>query len=88
MGAGAAAQAWANPDHAAALAALKALVRTLDKKHPDAAGSLKEGLEETLTVSRLGISGALKRTLCSTNRIESMFDIVRTIQPTDPERSV
>jgi putative transposase len=73
-------KAWANPDHAAALAALGALARQLDKTHPDAAGSLREGMEETLTVTRLGVTGALKRTLCSTNPIESMIDTVRTIQ--------
>ncbi|MGH2947580.1 MAG: hypothetical protein ACRDPC_15250 [Solirubrobacteraceae bacterium] len=55
-------KAWADPDHAAALAALTALARTLDKTHPDAAASLREGLEETLTVTRLGVPGALKRT--------------------------
>jgi hypothetical protein len=37
-------------------------------------------MEETLTVPRLGVAGALKRTLCSTNPIESMIDAVRTIQ--------
>ena len=73
-------KAWADPDHAAALAALTALARTLDKTHPDAAGSLREGLEETLTLTRLGVSGALKRTLCSTNPIESMISTVRRTQ--------
>src|SRR5688572_30716662 len=40
-------RAWADPDHAAALAALKALARSLEQTYPDAAGSLREGLEET-----------------------------------------
>ena len=71
---------WADPDQAAALASLQALARQLAKVHPDAAGSLKEGLEETLTLSRLGVSGALKRTLRSTNPIESMFATVRRTQ--------
>lgn len=73
-------KAWADPDDAAALNALKALARQLDKTHPDAAGSLREGIEETLTVTRLAVAGALKRTLCSTNPIESMIGVVRTIQ--------
>ena len=73
-------QAWAEPDHARALAALNALAAALATVHPDAAGSLREGLEETLTVTRLGISGALKRTLCSTNPIESMISTVRRTQ--------
>src|SRR5712691_5188933 len=73
-------RAWADPDHTAALAALKALERVLERSHPDAAASLREGLEETLTLTRLGVSGALKRTLCSTNPIESMIGTVRDTQ--------
>ncbi len=73
-------RAWAEPDHTAALAALKALERVLERSHPDAAASLREGLEETLTLTRLGVSGALKRTLCSTNPIESMIGTVRDTQ--------
>jgi transposase-like protein len=73
-------RAWADPEHAAALAALKALARSLEQSYPDAAGSLREGLEETLTLTRLGVTGALKRTLCSTNPIESMLSTVRRTQ--------
>jgi putative transposase len=73
-------RAWADPDHAAALAALKALARSLERSYPDAAGSLREGLEETLTLTRLGVTGTLKRTLCSTNPIESMLSTVRRTQ--------
>jgi len=73
-------KAWADTDHARALASLKALAAQLEKVHPDAAGSLREGMEETLTLTRLGITGALLRTLSSTNCIESMFDTVRTTQ--------
>jgi transposase-like protein len=73
-------RAWADPEHDAALAALKALARSLEQTYPDAAGSLREGLEETLTLTRLGITGALKRTLCSTNPIESMLSGVRRTQ--------
>ncbi|MCP4967868.1 MAG: IS256 family transposase, partial [bacterium] len=46
--------------------------------YPDAAGSLREGLEDMFTVRRLGIDGTLARTLACTNMIESMFDTVRT----------
>ena len=73
-------KAWSEPDHAKALASLKALASGLEKTHPDAAGSLREGLEETLTLTRLGIDRTLARTLSSTNPIESMFDTVRTTQ--------
>jgi putative transposase len=48
--------------------------------HPGAAASLPEGLEETLTVVRLGLSPSLQRTLCSTNTIESMISISRTMR--------
>jgi putative transposase len=60
-----------------AQAALEDLARQLDKAHPGAAGSLREGLEETLTVMRLGVPPTLARTLRSTNPIESMIEICR-----------
>src|SRR5262249_32638563 len=40
---------------------------------------LREGLEETLTVLRLGLSGPLRRTLCSTNPIESALSVARRV---------
>jgi putative transposase len=61
----------------AATAQLEALARELDKTHPGAAGSLREGMAETLTVLRLGVSPTLARTLRSTNAIESMISICR-----------
>jgi putative transposase len=72
--------AWAEDDHGRALDQLRLLVGELDRSHPGAAGSLREGIEETLTLSRLGIRGQLKRTLASTNPCESMFEIVRRTQ--------
>jgi putative transposase len=60
-----------------AQALLEALARELDKTHPGAAGSLREGLAETLTVLRLDIPPTLARTLRSTNAIESMISICR-----------
>ena len=68
-------RAWASDDHSLALDALRTLATELERSH--AAASLREGLEETLTVTRLGIRGRLKRTLVSTNPIESMIEIVR-----------
>jgi len=56
---------------------LEVLARELDKTHPGAAGSLREGLTETLTVLRLGVPPTLARTLRSTNAIESMISICR-----------
>jgi transposase-like protein len=61
----------------AAQAELEALAGELDKTHPGAAASLREGLPETLTVLRLGVPPTLARTLRSTNAIESMISICR-----------
>ncbi len=69
--------AWANPDADEAEAALNALAGQLERVNPDAAASLREGLAETLTVTRLGITGSLLRTVMSTNPVESMIEIVR-----------
>jgi transposase-like protein len=70
-------RAWASDDHQRALGELRALAGELERSHPGAAGSLREGLEETLTLTRLGIRGNLKRTLESTNPCESMIECVR-----------
>ncbi len=69
--------AWALDDHAAALERLRVLCDELYRTHPGAAGSLREGLEETLTVTRLGLRGSLRQTLASTNPCESMIECVR-----------
>jgi putative transposase len=70
-------RAWASDDHARALDELNALAHELGRTHPGAAGSLREGMAETLTLTRLGIRGSLKRTLESTNPCESMIECVR-----------
>jgi transposase-like protein len=58
-------------------AQLEALAKELQRTHPGAAASLREGLTETLTVLRLGVPPTLARTLRSTNCIESMISIAR-----------
>jgi putative transposase len=58
-------------------AALLAPAKELDRTHPGAAASLREGLDETLTVLRLGVPPTLARTLRSTNAIESMISVCR-----------
>ncbi|MGH3085061.1 MAG: IS256 family transposase [Gaiellaceae bacterium] len=73
-------RAWALDDHDRALEQLRVLARELEHTYPGAAGSLREGLEETLTLTRLGVRGNLKRTLESTNPCESMIEIVRRTQ--------
>jgi transposase-like protein len=73
-------RAWRETDYPRALGQLQALASELERTHPGAAGSLREGMEETLTVIALGINGRLRRTLESTNPCESMIDCVRTTQ--------
>jgi transposase-like protein len=70
-------RAWKNPDPDEAQRDLEVLARQLEKVNPDAAGSLREGLAEMFTVTRLGVTGTLLRTVASTNPVESMIEIVR-----------
>ena len=70
---------FANADAAAGTREAKRLAATLRKDHPDAAASLLEGLDEMFTVARLGITGALRRSLTNTNCIESMIGTVRVV---------
>jgi putative transposase len=72
-------EAWAFQDADLAERRLSELARALEPRRPGAAASLREGIRETLTITRLGISGqrALGRTLASTNPIESMLSICR-----------
>jgi putative transposase len=72
------AAAFAQPDPAKGLAACRSLARQLEPKHPDAAGSLREGLEDMFTVAALGVTGRLRQSLTNTNCIESMISITRT----------
>ena len=65
--------AWAKATAQAALQELKACVKWLDGISPHAARSLEEGLEETLTLHRLDLNAKLRRSLSSTNLIESCF---------------
>jgi transposase-like protein len=71
-------QAYHAESALAAEAQLEALAKELDRTHPSASASLREGLAETLTVLRLGVPPTLARTLRSTNSIESMISIART----------
>ena len=70
-------QAYHADSALAAEAELTALATELDRTHPGAAASLREGLDETLTVLRLNLPPTLARTLRSTNAIESMISICR-----------
>jgi len=79
-------QAWVDRKLAAAFAnenaingerAARDLAKQLEQQWPDAAASLREGLDEMFTVRRLGINGRLAATLTNTNCIESMISIAR-----------
>jgi putative transposase len=72
--------AWSLTDSELATQRLELLASELDRTWPDAAGSLREGMADTLTLMRLGITGNLAHTLCSTNPCESMIEIVRRTQ--------
>jgi putative transposase len=69
--------AWVLTDADQATAELEQLARSLDRQRPGAAASLREGLAETLTVTRLGVGGKLLQTVESTNPVESMIEIIR-----------
>jgi transposase-like protein len=71
--------AYKMADYEAAKKSLELTVRYLEKLNPSAAASLREGLEETLTVHKLGVAGLLRKTLQTTNPIESCFSVSRTI---------
>jgi putative transposase len=71
--------AYALEDHAAARQALNAIHRELMDLNPSAARSLGEGMEETMTVHRLHVPMQLRKTLASTNVIESAFSIVERV---------
>jgi len=58
-------------DYDKALEALNGIANRLEHRYPKAADSLREGLEETLTVHKLGVPGLLRQTLSNTNPIES-----------------
>lgn len=71
--------AYQMPEAADARQALYRLHDELMEANPSAAGSLAEGLEETLTVSELRLTPRLRQTLASTNAIESSFSVVGKI---------
>jgi len=71
--------AYAMAEYADAKRALERLHRELMELNPSAARSLEEGMEETLTVHRLRVPSQLRRTLASTNVIESAFSIVEMV---------
>jgi transposase-like protein len=71
--------AYNETDFDEALKRLQTTARWLDRLNPDAAASLREGMEETLTVVRLGVPDLLRRTLATTNPIESAFSVAGNV---------
>jgi putative transposase len=71
--------AYAMSNYTEAKGALEKIFRQLERINPSAARSLEEGLEETLTVHRLGIGGVLRRKLATTNPIESCLSTVQRV---------
>ncbi len=65
-------EAWSLGDAKVAKRRLERLASSLESDHPGAAGSVREGLDETLTLQRLGIGGTLYRKLRTTNAIENL----------------
>ena len=68
--------AWTAETADEAIRNLRSLANSLQNDHPDAAASLREGLEETVTILRMDIPGILQKSLRSTNSIESGFSMV------------
>ena len=65
-------KAWDGKSAKTALKRLRQIASHLERDHPGAANSLREGMEETVTVLDLGLAGALQKTMRSTNPIESL----------------
>ncbi len=72
-------RAWAAETADKARRKLRGLASQLEETHPGAAGSLREGLEETVTVLDLGLGGWLLKTLCTTNPIENLQGSLRRV---------
>lgn len=72
-------KAWSADSEAQGRQQLEAIATRLEAHHPGAVSSLREGLDETLTLLALGAKGALYRTLCSTNPIENLQGALKRV---------
>jgi putative transposase len=72
-------KAWSADSEAQGRQQLEAIASRLEAHHPGAVSSLREGLDETLTLLALGAKGALYRTLCSTNPIENLQGALKRV---------
>jgi len=71
--------AWSGEDYQQGMKSLETTARWLERLAPDAAKSLQEGMEETMTLVRLGCPAELRRSLSSTNLIESAFSVAADV---------
>ena len=71
------ARAFHHADPTAGLRQAKDLARQLEVRWPEAAASLREGLDDMFSVRRLGVSDRLARSLTNANMIESMISVAR-----------
>lgn len=71
--------AWKSESEPTARRLLRQLAKELEPAHPGAAASLREGLDETLTVLTLGVKGSLARTLVTTNPIENLQGLMKQV---------
>jgi transposase-like protein len=72
-------QAWDSPTGEQAERVLRNLARRLDHDAPGVSASILEGLDEMLTVIRLGLPDQLRRSLGCTNAIESLMAVLRQV---------
>jgi transposase-like protein len=72
-------EAYRQMNYAQARASLQGTIKRLERLSPDAAASLREGWEETLTVVRLGVPELLRNTLRTTNPVESALSIAEAL---------
>lgn len=72
-------QAYRSRSHATAKRLLNALANRLEEEHPSAAVSLREGLDETLTIIQMKLERSLERTLATTNPIENLNGGIREL---------
>jgi putative transposase len=73
-------RAYQASDGKTATRLLTDLAKRLEREHPSAAGSVREGLEETLTVLTLQLSTRLQRSLATTNAAESLLSRTRHVK--------
>jgi transposase-like protein len=73
-------RAYRSAETATATRLLQDLARRLEVDHPSAAASVREGLDETLTILALGLSDSLRRSLSTTNAAESLISRTRHVK--------